>query len=83
MIAPYTRIEIQFLASSLNISVEEVEELLVTLVLDNKIQGKLDQVNGVVELLATTNDEKRYLALEKWADNVRGVYKTCLAKLVV
>lgn len=34
----------------LNIQVEEVEELLVALILDEKISGKIDQVNQRLEL---------------------------------
>ena len=40
---------LKFLASSLNnISVEDVESILITLILEGKLDGKIDQVNGIL-----------------------------------
>ncbi|KAI8854698.1 PCI domain-containing protein [Chytridium lagenaria] len=53
LIKPYTRIDISFVSKShqqLNIPSEDVETLLVALVLDNRINGKIDQVNQRLEL---------------------------------
>ncbi|CAM9094694.1 unnamed protein product [Pylaiella littoralis] len=48
-IAPYTRVRLPYLASELNgIPVSDVEDLLVSLILDGKVDGKIDQVNEVV-----------------------------------
>lgn len=44
-IAPYTRVKLPFLASELNgIPIVDVEDLLVSLILDGKVDGKIDQV---------------------------------------
>ena len=44
-----TRMSLKFLASSLNnISVEDVESILITLILEGKLDGKIDQVNGIL-----------------------------------
>lgn len=44
-IAPYTRVTLPHLASELNgISLFDVEDLLVSLILDGKVDGKIDQV---------------------------------------
>lgn len=44
-IAPYTRVTLAHLASELNgISLFDVEDLLVSLILDGKVDGKIDQV---------------------------------------
>ncbi|CAJ0753023.1 21965_t:CDS:10, partial [Entrophospora sp. SA101] len=43
LIKPYTRIEIPFVSKQLNIPAQDVEDLLVGLVLDNKIVGRIDQ----------------------------------------
>ena len=44
-IAPYTRVKLPYLASELNgIPLEDVEDLLVSLILDGKVDGKIDQV---------------------------------------
>ena len=46
-IAPYTRVKLPYLASELNgIPLKDVEDLLVSLILDGKVDGKIDQVCG-------------------------------------
>lgn len=50
IIRPYTRVELSYLATSLGISVDEVEDILVALILDRKVSGRLDQVKGQLEL---------------------------------
>ncbi|CAN0150408.1 unnamed protein product, partial [Hapterophycus canaliculatus] len=48
-IAPYTRVKLPYLAGELNdIPVTDVEDLLVSCILDGKVDGKIDQVNQVV-----------------------------------
>lgn len=44
LIQPYTRIRIPFVSQQLNIPEYDVEQLLVALILDNRIQGHIDQV---------------------------------------
>ncbi len=44
LIQPYTRIRIPFVSKQLNIPETEVEQLLVSLILDGRIRGYLDQV---------------------------------------
>lgn len=49
VIRPYTRISLSALAMELNgISVEDVESLLISLILDEKLDGEIDQVEGVL-----------------------------------
>jgi len=48
LVEPYSRILVASLAKLLNITEEEVEDLIVAMILDSKIQGKLDQVNHVL-----------------------------------
>ena len=50
IIKPYTRLEMSYLAKTLNIAQEEVEKLVVGLILDDKIKGRVDQVEGVIVL---------------------------------
>jgi COP9 signalosome complex subunit 2 len=44
---PYARVRLGFLARKLGVEVEEVEQLLVGLILDGRIQGRIDQVSAV------------------------------------
>jgi len=55
LISPYTRISLDFIAKELNnIPVEDVESLLVSLILDNELEGKIDQVQGILTKSITT-----------------------------
>lgn len=47
LIRPYTRITISFISRELNIPSAEVESLLVSCILDNTINGRIDQVRFV------------------------------------
>ncbi|KAF3618966.1 COP9 signalosome complex subunit 2 [Capsicum annuum] len=49
IIKPYTRIRIPFISKELNVPEKDVEELLVSLILDNRIHGHIDQVNRLLE----------------------------------
>lgn len=53
LIQPYTNISLPFISKELNITPKEVEDLLVELILDNKIRGHIDQVNQMLLLSAT------------------------------
>ncbi|CAG8555173.1 12220_t:CDS:10 [Ambispora leptoticha] len=81
LIKPYTRIEIPFISKQLNIPAQDVEELLVGLVLDNKISGRIDQVNQRLELYRQSTDTQRYTAIDKWSTNVGTLYKTCINRV--
>ncbi|KAL6617732.1 PCI-domain-containing protein [Neocallimastix californiae] len=50
LIKPYTRIKLSFASKKLNITPQEVEDLLVNLILDKKINGYIDQINQILEL---------------------------------
>ncbi len=54
LIRPYTRIRIAFIATELNIHSAEVEELLVALILDAKVGGRIDQVHSTHKLHPVT-----------------------------
>ena len=66
LIQPYTRIKISFISGELNIEPSDVESLLVSCILDAKIYGRIDQINGVLELDSNPKGTSRYLALENW-----------------
>ncbi|KAK9458280.1 PCI domain-containing protein [Dipodascopsis uninucleata] len=50
MIAPYSRIDIAYLADTLEITTNEMEDLLVVLILGGQIRGKIDEITGILEL---------------------------------
>eukprot|EP00667_Euglena_gracilis_P008046 EG_transcript_8136 len=78
---PYTRIQIPFISSELNIADEEVETLLVSLILDNRLVGFIDQVNQVLHLGDPTKQGSRYQALQKWATQVGNTHTAIAAHI--
>jgi COP9 signalosome complex subunit 2 len=71
ILTPYTRIRIPFLALELNIAAKDVEDLMVSLILDNKIRGRIDQVNQLLELDSSKGSSFwKYRAVDKWATNL-------------
>jgi len=76
ILTPYTKIRVVFLADELNVANKEVEDLMVSLILDNKIRGRIDQVNHILELDASKGSSFwKYRAVDKWAQQL-GVLST-------
>ncbi|CAO3689041.1 unnamed protein product [Rhizopus stolonifer] len=80
LIKPYTRIDISFISKQLNVPEPDVEELLVGLILDERISGKIDQVNHRLELDRRSTDARKYEALANWSENVSSLCKTVMSK---
>jgi len=81
LIKPYSRLELSFLAKQLNVEIQEVEDLLIGLILEGKVDGRIDQVGMKLELDRKQNlEKKRYSALQKWADNLEVVHGAVVAK---
>lgn len=82
LIKPYTRIELAFLSRQLNISANLVEELLMSLILDGQVKGRIDQVKQVLELdrgrgartagsgSSSGPASRRYAALDRWRSQI-------------
>ncbi|KAI8812148.1 PCI domain-containing protein [Cladochytrium replicatum] len=81
LIKPYTRIEISFVSKHLNIPMQDVEDLLIGLILDNKVDGKIDQVNERLELNQQSTGVLHYSALDKWCSNVTILQKTLVGRV--
>ena len=79
LINPYTRIQIPFISKELNIEPAEVENLLVSCILDNAIMGRIDQVNQVLELKRESTCA-RYNALDKWTQQLSNLHVAVINK---
>ena len=78
-IRPYTRVTLASLAEHLNVSEEQVEDLLIGLILDGRIGGRIDQVNRWLELEAAKPfDVQRQTAIEKWSSSVEGLRRSVM-----
>jgi len=81
LIKPYSNIKIDFIAKELNISGDEVENLLVTCILDHAIDGRIDQMDQVLCInRRDTKDVERFQALDKWAAQLDTISKTVFDK---
>ncbi|KAG5340739.1 hypothetical protein C0989_000403 [Termitomyces sp. Mn162] len=81
LIKPYTRLELSFLGKQLNVEIEEVEELLIGLILEGKVEGRIDQVGMRLELDRKQSlEKKRYAALSKWTEALEGVHGAVVGK---
>jgi len=81
LIKPYTRLELSFLAKQLNVAIEEVEELLIGLILEGKVEGRIDQVGMRLELDRKQSlEKKRYAALSKWTEALEAVHGAVVGK---
>ncbi|ONK61511.1 uncharacterized protein A4U43_C08F30690 [Asparagus officinalis] len=76
LIKPYTRIGIPFISKELNVPEKDVVELLVSLILDNRVQGHIDEVNGSLERGDRSKGMKKYTAMDKWNAQLRSLYMT-------
>jgi len=67
LIRPYRRIRLQHLADQLNEKLEKIEEILVALILDGQVDGRIDQVRGMLDLSQRTGGGgRKYGALDQW-----------------
>jgi len=82
LIKPYTRIKIGFISGELNIDPNDVESLLVSCILDNTIYGRIDQVNGVLELDKKPEGTARYSSLEQWNLQLAKLQKDIVNKML-
>ncbi|KAJ7292889.1 PCI domain-containing protein [Mycena rebaudengoi] len=81
LIKPYTRLELSFLAKQLNVEINEVEELLIGLILEGKVEGRIDQVGMRLELDRKQSlEKKRYAALNKWTEALESVHAAVVGK---
>jgi len=67
-VKPYEKLKIAFLSHALEIDFERVEWYLVQMILDGDIIGKVDQVNGILDLKQSgVGGVKKYHAMQTWA----------------
>lgn len=82
LLQPYTRIRIPFISKELNIPTADVEALLVSLILDNKIRGAIDQVNQQLELdAAMSSHYHKYKAIDKWSTQLNSLQGTVISRI--
>jgi len=81
LLKPYTSIQILFISQELNIPVNEVQELLVSLILDEKINAHIDQVHQLLLLKPRLSNEKKFASINRWVNHMPAVYQAIMNKL--
>lgn len=64
-VKPYTQLHLSTISKELNLEMNEVESLILSCILDETIRGSLDQVNKVLELSRPSQNNEKYLRLNK------------------
>eukprot|EP00005_Dracoamoeba_jomungandri_P002331 CAMPEP_0174261040 /NCGR_PEP_ID=MMETSP0439-20130205/11197_1 /TAXON_ID=0 /ORGANISM="Stereomyxa ramosa, Strain Chinc5" /LENGTH=462 /DNA_ID=CAMNT_0015345451 /DNA_START=17 /DNA_END=1405 /DNA_ORIENTATION=+ len=80
LIRPYTRVTLPFMSEELNITEQEVMELLVFLILDDKVVGRVDQVKKELHLQAR-GDIAKYRYINKWSSQLSSLHATILNRI--
>lgn len=81
LIKPYTRLDLSFLARQLNIEKAEVEEILIGLILEGKVEGRIDQVAQRLELdKHQILEKRRYQALDQWTATLENIHAAVVNK---
>ena len=77
LIAPYTRFSLRFISKHIKISVGEVQDILGFLILDQKLNAKIDQDSGIV-VVESASDVDRLRSLQEWNLSLRSLWQTTL-----
>ena len=80
-VKPYTQVRLDLISKELNLTVDEVEALLVTCILDNTIEGRIDQVNRVLELMKHHHNNARYSAMDKLTNQLASLQTTVMSRI--
>mmetsp|Transcript_46628 Transcript_46628/g.41698 ORF Transcript_46628/g.41698 Transcript_46628/m.41698 type:complete len:525 (+) Transcript_46628:88-1662(+) len=70
LIKPYTRVKLQWLCKQLNATMDEIENLVVNLILDGSVNGRLDQIHSLLDLNYSKKQDKLYGAMDNWLSAV-------------
>jgi len=79
LIAPYTRFTLAFVAKQLRISVPEVQDIVGFLIVDKKLQAKVNQENGTVEV-ESNSDMDRVQSMREWSAAIGSLWKTIFSE---
>lgn len=72
LVAPYTRFRLSSIAKQLDISILEVQDIVGYLIMDKKLQGKINQEAGTVEM-ESRSDTGRLHAVADWTAALRSM----------
>lgn len=77
LVKPFRKVSFDYLAKELTLTVEEVESILVSLILDEKLLALIDQVRGHIIFTekSVSGDLQKLALLEKMTSNLRDAFQ--------
>ncbi|KAH8802912.1 putative COP9 signalosome subunit 2 [Xylogone sp. PMI_703] len=78
IIAPYSRFNIEFVSKQLKIPRSEVIDILGYLIIDKRVNGKINMHDGTVEI-TDISDAQRLNALQEWNAAINSLYQAVFA----
>ena len=79
---PYKTVKLDFLAMKMNVDVIEIRSLLSELILEDQMEGQIDQLNGVLELRAREGQiAQKHRAMQVWSEKLLDVHKQLMKKV--
>lgn len=73
LIAPYTRMKLGWIAKQLKISQPEVQDILGFLIVDGKINGRIDQRDGILAIISSA-DADRIKAMNQLTKSISDLF---------
>lgn len=77
LIAPYSQFTLKFIAKKIKIAINEAQDIVAFLITDGKLDARIDQEHGTVEVQHREDDE-RYAALRNWQLGLEQLWKQVL-----
>jgi len=82
LIRPYKNITLSYITAELQVSEKEAEALLVELILDKEILGKIDQIHRLLLLQSDrSSNTATYTGLSLWVKNLTSLEKSIVSRV--
>lgn len=79
---PYKTVKLDYLAMKMNVDTDEIRSLLSELILEDKIEAQIDQLNGVLELRAREGQAaQKHRAMQVWGEKLLDVHGQLMKKV--
>ena len=80
--APYKSVKLDFLAEKMNVDLNEIRSLLSELILEEKLEGQIDQLNGYLELRSREGQiAQKHRVMQIWGDKLLDIHKQLIKKV--
>lgn len=78
LVTPYTSIRLEAIAQEINCDIKEVENLCATLITDGLVNGKINQVTGMLLLEGKQERQEKFNAIKGWTEALRDLHQSLM-----